>query len=73
MRAMVYRGPYKVRVEERDMPSIEHPNDAIIRWRWPLFSLSEPQEISQAGQDDDAGQGDQDQQRLKVRRRWRLG
>lgn len=31
MRAMVYRGPYKIRVEEKEMPSIEHPNDAIIR------------------------------------------
>lgn len=31
MRAMVYRGPYKVRVEERPMPRIEHPNDAIVR------------------------------------------
>lgn len=31
MRAMVYRGPYKVRVEEKDMPLIEHPNDAIVR------------------------------------------
>ncbi|MCC2336333.1 zinc-dependent alcohol dehydrogenase [Cellulomonas wangsupingiae] len=31
MRAMVYRGPYKVRVEEKDMPAIEHPNDAIVR------------------------------------------
>jgi S-(hydroxymethyl)glutathione dehydrogenase / alcohol dehydrogenase len=31
MRAMVYRGPYKVRVEEKDMPPIEHPNDAILR------------------------------------------
>jgi alcohol dehydrogenase len=28
---MVYRGPYKVRVEEKDVPSIEHPNDAIVR------------------------------------------
>jgi alcohol dehydrogenase len=28
---MVYRGPYKVRVEEKDMPPIEHPNDAIVR------------------------------------------
>jgi hypothetical protein len=26
MRAMVYRGPYKVRVEEKDIPPIEHPN-----------------------------------------------
>ena len=25
MRAMVYRGPYKVRVEEKDIPAIEHP------------------------------------------------
>jgi hypothetical protein len=33
----------------------------------PLLSLSEPQEISQAGQDDDDGQGDHDQQRLKGR------
>src|SRR3712207_2357267 len=31
MRAMVYRGPYRVRVEEKDRPSIEHPNDAIVR------------------------------------------
>jgi alcohol dehydrogenase len=31
MRAMVYRGPYKVRTEEKDMPKIEHPNDAIVR------------------------------------------
>lgn len=28
---MVYRGPYKVRVEEKDIPQIEHPNDAIVR------------------------------------------
>lgn len=28
---MVYRGPYKVRVEEKDVPTIEHPNDAIVR------------------------------------------
>jgi threonine dehydrogenase-like Zn-dependent dehydrogenase len=31
MRAMTYRGPYKVRVEEKDIPKIEHPNDAIVR------------------------------------------
>jgi S-(hydroxymethyl)glutathione dehydrogenase / alcohol dehydrogenase len=31
MRAMVYRGPYKVRVENKAMPLIEHPNDAIVR------------------------------------------
>ena len=31
MRAMVYRGPYRVRVEEKDMPQIEHPYDAIVR------------------------------------------
>jgi len=31
MRAMVYRGAYKVRVEEKDEPRIEHPNDAIVR------------------------------------------
>jgi threonine dehydrogenase-like Zn-dependent dehydrogenase len=31
MRAMVYRGPYKIRVEEKDIPKIEHPNDAIVR------------------------------------------
>jgi threonine dehydrogenase-like Zn-dependent dehydrogenase len=28
---MEYRGPYKVRVREKDIPKIEHPNDAIIR------------------------------------------
>src|SRR3954449_5219294 len=31
MRAMVYRGPYKIRVEDKDVPAIEHPNDAIVR------------------------------------------
>jgi alcohol dehydrogenase len=31
MRAMVYRGPYRVRVEQKDIPEIEHPNDAIVR------------------------------------------
>ena len=31
MRAMVYRGPYKVRMEEKERPRIEHPNDAIVR------------------------------------------
>lgn len=31
MRAMSYRGPYKVRVEEKPDPRIEHPNDAIVR------------------------------------------
>jgi threonine dehydrogenase-like Zn-dependent dehydrogenase len=31
MRAMTYRGPYKVRVEDKDEPRIEHPNDAIVR------------------------------------------
>src|SRR5690242_12721044 len=31
MRAMVYRGPYRIRVEEKDLPAIEHPNDAIVR------------------------------------------
>jgi alcohol dehydrogenase len=28
---MVYRGPYKVRTEEKDIPKIEHPNDAIVK------------------------------------------
>ena len=31
MQAMVYRGPYKIRVEEKDIPKIAHPNDAIVR------------------------------------------
>ncbi|PPF79336.1 glutathione-dependent formaldehyde dehydrogenase [Subtercola sp. Z020] len=31
MQAMVYRGPYKIRVEEKNIPKIEHPNDAIVR------------------------------------------
>ncbi|WP_411557684.1 zinc-dependent alcohol dehydrogenase [Plantibacter sp. MPB07] len=31
MRAMSYRGPYKVRAEEKADPRLEHPNDAIIR------------------------------------------
>jgi alcohol dehydrogenase len=28
---MVYRGPNRIRVEEKDIPAIEHPNDAIVR------------------------------------------
>jgi alcohol dehydrogenase len=31
MQAMVYRGSYKIRVEEKDVPPIEHPNDAIVK------------------------------------------
>lgn len=31
MRAMVYRGPYKVRVQSKPDPVIEHPGDAIVR------------------------------------------
>jgi threonine dehydrogenase-like Zn-dependent dehydrogenase len=31
MKAMTYRGPYKVRVEEKPDPKIEHPGDAIVR------------------------------------------
>ena len=31
MRAMEYRGPYRVRVDEKPMPEIEHPRDAIVR------------------------------------------
>jgi threonine dehydrogenase-like Zn-dependent dehydrogenase len=28
---MTYRGPYRVRVEEKADPRIEHPNDAVVR------------------------------------------
>ncbi len=31
MKAMVYRGPYKVRVQSKPDPVIEHPGDAIVR------------------------------------------
>jgi threonine dehydrogenase-like Zn-dependent dehydrogenase len=31
MRAMTYRGPYRVRVVEKPDPRIEHPRDAIVR------------------------------------------
>lgn len=31
MLAMNYRGPYRVRIDERDEPEIEHPGDAIVR------------------------------------------
>jgi threonine dehydrogenase-like Zn-dependent dehydrogenase len=31
MLAMNYRGPYRVRVQEKREPVIEHPNDAIVR------------------------------------------
>jgi len=31
MLAMTYRGPYRVRVEDKPIPEIEHPGDAIVR------------------------------------------
>ena len=31
MRAMVYKGPYRIRVEDKPEPVIEHPQDAIVR------------------------------------------
>ena len=31
MRALVYRGPYRVEVREKEMPRIEHPNDAVVK------------------------------------------
>ena len=31
MRAMVYRGPYRIRMENKPDPIIEHPRDAIVR------------------------------------------
>src|ERR1700709_1818558 len=31
MRAMTYRGPYRIRVTEKPTPAIEHPRDAIVR------------------------------------------
>ncbi len=31
MLAMDYRGPYRVRADQKPDPSIEHPNDAIVR------------------------------------------
>lgn len=31
MRAMTYRGPYRVRVVDKPLPVIEHPRDAIVR------------------------------------------
>src|SRR4028119_1067197 len=31
MQAMVYRGPYRIRTQEKDRPSSEHPYDAIVR------------------------------------------
>lgn len=31
MKAMTYRGPYKMRVEEKKEPRIEHPQDAIVK------------------------------------------
>lgn len=31
MLAMNYRGPYRVRAEQKSDPDIEHPNDAIVR------------------------------------------
>ena len=33
MRAMSYRGPYRVTVRDKPEPTIEHPNDAIVKVR----------------------------------------
>ena len=30
MLAMNYRGPYRIRAEQKSAPYIEHPNDAIV-------------------------------------------
>jgi threonine dehydrogenase-like Zn-dependent dehydrogenase len=31
MLAMTYRGPYRVRIDEKPTPELEHPNDALVR------------------------------------------
>jgi threonine dehydrogenase-like Zn-dependent dehydrogenase len=31
MRAMTYRGPYRIRLDRKPTPKIEHPSDAIVR------------------------------------------
>jgi S-(hydroxymethyl)glutathione dehydrogenase/alcohol dehydrogenase len=31
MRVMTYRGPYRIRLDHKPIPEIEHPNDAIVR------------------------------------------
>jgi glutathione-independent formaldehyde dehydrogenase len=31
MKAVVYKGPFKVAVEDVEDPRIEHPNDVIVR------------------------------------------
>ncbi|MFJ4045328.1 zinc-dependent alcohol dehydrogenase [Microbacterium sp. NPDC089987] len=31
MRAMTYRGPYKIQVADKPIPALEHPGDAIVR------------------------------------------
>jgi threonine dehydrogenase-like Zn-dependent dehydrogenase len=31
VKAMVYRGPYKIRLQDKDIPKIEHPGDAVVR------------------------------------------
>jgi threonine dehydrogenase-like Zn-dependent dehydrogenase len=31
MKAMTYRGPYRVRLDDKPVPQVEHPEDAIIR------------------------------------------
>ena len=31
MKAMTYRGPYRIKVEEKERPAIEHPNDVVVR------------------------------------------
>ncbi|CAM5353147.1 Glutathione-independent formaldehyde dehydrogenase OS=Streptomyces albaduncus OX=68172 GN=FHS32_003515 PE=3 SV=1 [Streptomyces griseoloalbus] len=31
MKAVVYKGPFEVAVEDVENPSIQHPNDVIVR------------------------------------------
>jgi len=41
MRAVVFRGPYKVAVEERAVPTIREPGDMIVRVRYSALCGSE--------------------------------
>lgn len=43
MKALNYAGPYTVRVEDIDVPKLEHPDDIIVKVttvRGPVFVLT---------------------------------
>lgn len=39
MKAVNYQGPFKVKVEEVDVPKVEHPDDIIVKVTTVSFKI----------------------------------